>query len=762
MKGIAHRRLAAALFLYLILFAAPFLLPAFQLWQHLLVAVAVLAAGVATLFSGRARRRKAQAAAALLLVAAAVCAAVLYSQLFLQHKVEKYQTLIDGQSHEAVGYVSDVLYEKSYGSSYYITLVSIDGEKADGGLSLSVPFAGELAPYEEISFSCVFSANDAEYDSYLKSEGIVISASAEDFEVVGTHRRSPLFWMGSVRDWIAGNFETYIGGREAGFAAALLTGDRSALDGQIRLAYRRLGISHILAVSGLHLSVIVGGADFLMRKLTFPKRKKNVLLIVMTVFFAMLCGFSASVTRAAVMLGLFYLGELIGERSDSLTSLMFAAALIVTVYPYSVYDAGLWLSFLATLGIVVVRPFLDGLFAGGELRGRKSVLNRVLRFFVSMLVMTFTATFFTMPVTYLLYGGISLVSPLANLVFVPLTELILYLLVFLTVFSFLPFIPSLLGSVSRFFIALSVDAAERISDFEGIYLSIRYPFAVYILIFLVAGIMAVLLAKRLNPGWMLAVFLVCTVAFGGAFAVFRGMTGDTVKVFVESDGKNDAVGLVCGGKSILIDIGNGGYAVPSQAVDSFADYYECELDMLVLTHLHSYHVGTVKKLADKIKIHHVLLPEPETDRDSETANAILDALDGICDVSFYPRDGDSYLECGRVRLYLPDYLTISRSAHPIVAFYAEIDEYGGAFLYAGSAAFEAEPVLKRLDETAVVICGSHGPVLKNIFDASCLSGAEYVVFTNRDIAFYTETWRIPGKITFIEEGKSRIDLSYEE
>lgn len=83
--------------------------------------------------------------------------------------------------------------------------------------------------------------------------------------------------------------------------------------------------------------------------------------------------------------------------------------------------------------------------------------------------------------------------------------------------------------------------------------------------------------------------------------------------------------------------------------------------------------GTVRKLADKMKIHYVLLPEPETEGDSQAAEAILAALDGICDVSFYPRDGSSYLECGSLKLHLPDYLTLSRSVHPIIAFYAEID-----------------------------------------------------------------------------------------
>lgn len=763
MNVTAHKRLAAILLSYILLFSAPFLLPEMRLWQLLLAAGLLIGANSVFLFFGRRKESRRRAFAVLALVLTAVCAALLYGWSFSKNRIEKYQVLADGEEHNAVGYVSDVLCEKPYGSSYYIKLISVDGEKANGKISLSIPFAGELSPYEEISFSCVFSENEADYDSYLKSKGVVISGAAEDFTVTGAHRRGFLSWAENIRAWIAENFETYIGGREAGFATALLTGNRDALDGQIRLAYKRLGLSHILAVSGLHLSVIVGGADFLMRKLTVSKRKKNVFLLVLILFFAMICGFSSSVTRAAIMLGLFYLAELLGERSDSLTSLVFAVALILIVRPFSVYDAGLWLSFLATLGIITISPFLDGLFTGKAAHGRRhSVFVGILRSMVSLLVMTLTATFFTMPVTYLLYGGVSLISPFANLVFVPLTEIILYLLVFLTIFSFLPFVPALLGSVCRFLISFSTGIAEKISDIEGIYISIRYPFAGFIIAMLVISVTAVLLVKKLNPGWMLAVFLVCAVAFGGAYAVFDSMSGDAVKVFVESDGKSDAVGFVCGGKTILIDIGTGGYAVPSQAADSFADYYECEIDMLVLTHLHSYHAGTVRKLADKMKIHYVLLPEPETEGDSQAAEAILAALDGICDVSFYPRDGSSYLECGSLKLHLPDYLTLSRSVHPIIAFYAEIDGDNPAFVYAGASAFELSSVSELSADSAVVVCGVHGPVVKNIFDPSCFSGVEYVVFVDKETAHYTELDRIMSKVLFMEDIDGRLDLSYEK
>ena len=764
MNVIKEKRLAAILLIAIALFGAVFLMPWIPrvfFWLSAALTAGLLA--FVLLFRAHGRERR-MALVISLLAAAVFTASVGYGLWFRTEKIESYTALADGETHTAQGYISDVLYEKPYGSAYYVELMSVDGLPAGGKVSLSIPFAGELVPYDEISFTGVFTENEAEYDSYSKSRGVVICAESEEFQVTGVHKRDLSDLTDRIVGWISDRFNADIGGEEAGFATALLTGNRENLNGQTRLAYNRLGISHILAVSGLHLSVIVGGADFLLRKLTFPKRKKNLLLIAITFFFALICGFTASVMRAAVMLSIYYAADLFGERSDTLTSLCLAVALILFVRPFSVYDAGLWLSFLSTLGIVTVGPFLDGLFPQRrKSRGVLSVFLRILHSFVGLLVMTFTATFFTLPVTYLLYGGVSLISPLANLVFVPLTELILYLLVLMTVLCFLPFLPAFLGGICRGLIAFADDAALAFSDIEGIYISIRYPFAIYIIAALVIGTTAILFIKRLNPGWVLAVFLVCTTAFGISYAVFEGMTGENVKVFVQSDGKNDMVGFVSGGKSILVDIGNGGYALPSEAAEALADYYECEIDLLVLTHLHSYHAGTLKKLADKIKIHQILLPEAESDREVQTVSSILSVLDGVCDVSFYPRDGCSFVECGKLQIFLPDNQMLSRSEHPVIAFSAKIVGYERtAFVYAGSSSYEREGTEAMSEGAAVVFRGAHGPVMKNIFDPSCLADSDYVIFGSEDLVFYTETDSISAEILLFGEENKRISFSYEE
>lgn len=115
-----------------------------------------------------------------------------------------------------------------------------------------------------------------------------------------------------------------------------------------------------------------------------------------------------------------------------------------------------------------------------------------------------------------------------------------------------------------------------------------------------------------------------------------------------------------------------------------------------------------------------------------------------------------------LKLHLPDYLALSRSVHPVVAFYAEIGGDSSAFVYAGVSAFELSSVSALSENAAVVVCGTHGPIMKNIFAPSCFSGAEYVVFIDKETARYTELDRIMSKVLFMEDTDGRLDLSYEK
>ncbi len=677
-----------------------------------------------------------------------------FSEWFVNKNLTPAKAYTDKNMHLVTAAVEDVRYEKAYGSAYVLSLESVDGKSYVVGALFDVPFAGALAVGDRIEFESILEPISDEYEYYHRSRGILLTMTAEDFTYLDSEPREPKLFE-RIRIRISENFEKHIGGTSADYATALLTGDRDDLDGQIRLAYQRLGISHVLAVSGMHFSVIIGGFDFLLRLLTFPRRKKNLILILFSFIFAGICGFSASILRALVMFCMYYIADNLGEKSDSLTSLSFAAASIVTANPWAVYDAGFWLSVLSTLGILLIMPSLQKFLhqmLGSTRKGNHFVRlgKKFICALVCMIAMNFTALFFTMPVTYLLYGGISLISPLANLIFIPLTELILYLLIALTIFGFIPIVAPCLGAVCRFLIETADALALSMSDLHDIYISIRYPFAIYILLAMIVGICIVLFVGEFRVRKMFAVFLASMLVFGICFGVYTKQGENMTNLYLHTDGKSDVLGLIDDGEVLLIDITTGGKRVPKQASETLADYYACEIDTYLVTHLHDHHAGTLKSLADDIKLHRILLPEAETEKDEEYIDAIQSTLDGSCELVFYQRNGAETVTVGDTTLTLPDYQMLSRSSHPAVFLSAKTEEVG-AWVYCGSASMEFSEHWDIVREYRTVIFGSHGPRVKNIFEDDCLADAELVLFTSEDTAKLIDLTKPQGKVAMVDE-----------
>lgn len=687
--------------------------------------------------------------ALVVLMLAASFASMLFGTFFVE-KTEKRASEYIGASHTAQGYITDIHYDEPYGASYEAVLTEIGGTKTEIGAVITIPFSCGFSEGDTISVSGIFEKPEGEDSLYRKADGILLAVSAEFAEKTGISEKNTFQFFENVRTWIKTNFEKNMENDTAGFASALLTGDRSSLAGGIRLAFMRLGISHLLAVSGLHLSIFVGGADMLLSLLTVPKKKKNWILIAFSVFFACVCGLSSSVLRAAIMLSIYYLADILGEKSDPVTSLFFALSAILTARPASVYDVGLWLSFLSTFGILTVMPVLNFSFFPKMPR----ILRKICRFLLASLAMTLTATFFTMPVTYLVFGDISLVSPLANLLFVPLIQILLYLLVLLTVFGLIPFIAPLLSGFSSFLIESIVSLAQRLSDIKDIYISIRYPFAVYIIAALAIGILIVLFSKKLRPAWIFAVFLFCTLAFGCAYGIYRNINADISYVYLQTDGKSDVIGIVSGGETALVDISTGGSAMPEEAYKDLADFYECEIDAYILTHYHSYHANTLRKLSENIKIHKLLLPIPLTENDEKYYRDILIALDQNTEIALYETGEETI---GAITLFLPERAFLKRSAHPVISFSATIGENGKRFSYLSSSALEITK-----PEAEVIILGAHGPIEKHIFDASLLQSAEITVFSEKKTADLTETEHIGGTFFFAEEYGGYFRIAFAE
>ena len=739
MKATEGKRLVSILGAYIGIFSLCVLVPqthAYIVW----LCLAIEALFSAVLFFRENRRSFLWKKAILaVLMAISVVSACIRGADFYEKTELAASRYTDGEIHTASGYVTQIVYEENYGSFYQVQLLTLDGQETKLGSMLSVPYRGEYAVGDILSFEGVFSPPEEDYVIYRKADGIFLSTEAETALRMGEQEMKAANFLERIRFGMKTNFERYIGKEEAGFATAVMTGNRENLSARIRLAFTRIGISHVLAVSGLHLAIVIGGLDFLFRGLAVPRKAKNVILILCSCLFACVCGLSASIIRAAIMLSLYYFSDTIGERNDSMTSLFVAIFFIILFRSSAVYDIGMWMSFLATFGILLTAPLLPRVV--GKTRHR--LLRKSAAFVLSVLCVTVSASFFTLPVTALAFGGISAISPLANLLFIPLIQIVLYLLVGLAALGAVPVLASPIGRAAQTLIAFVIETSEKLSDIKGVYVSLRYPFVPWVIAVLIAGILAVIAIRSLRARCIFAVFAFCLCFYVSGYFGYARLHRDSAYVYLQTDGKSDAVGIVSRNQAVIVDISTGGYAVLGEAVERMEALGACEIDTLVLTHYHPYHANSIRKLTERVKLRRVLLPEPTTEKETEYYLKLRERLDGFVEIGMYPTDETQSLQIGNAVLTLTETEYLKRSTHPIVRFTVSVGETGVSYLGESAAELGASDC-----GDSVVIFGSNGPNIKNYIDPAPFIGAETVVFADGSHAALTDTGALGGDVVF--------------
>lgn len=226
----------------------------------------------------------------------------------------------------------------------------------------------------------------------------------------GTQKRSyyadGIFLRGSLKNTLFSNMEY----DEAATVAAITIGDRSYFSDEFYSNIKKAGVSHVMVVSGMHLSVIVGLTAFFIKKHFYNKYLRAIVMFATVLFMAAVCGFTKSILRAGFC-SLFVAASILSERDNTAeNSLGGAAALLFIISPFTIFSVSFQLSFLSTLGIVsVAMPCLD------FIKERKLLKTGAAYAFASAIFVTLSATLFTLPVSIYTFGYISNVSVFTNL-----------------------------------------------------------------------------------------------------------------------------------------------------------------------------------------------------------------------------------------------------------------------------------------------------------------------------------------------------------
>ncbi len=516
---------------------------------------------------------------------------------------------LDGTTTAATVTVTDFSYETDYG-------IAADGEITVEGKTYKVRFylneKKDLAPGTAVTgeFSFRYTALGGSQDAtghpgegmylLLYQRGDVALQEAQEQQL----QYYPAIWRRALLTKIDEIFPA----DTAGFTKALLLGDRSGIDYETNTAFKLSGISHIIAVSGLHVSILFG----LLYTLTLRRRWLATLIgIPALLLFAAIVGFTPSITRACIMQILMLLAMVTDREYDPPTALSFAVLVMLGVNPMTVTSVSFQLSVGCMAGIFLfngrISAWLQDKKRLGSAKG-SGLLPRLKRWFITSVSVTVSASVLTTPLVALYFGTVSLVSILTNLLTLWVIALIFYGIILTLLLGFL--VPTLAGLIAaaiswpmRYVLAVS----GLLADFP---LSAVYTQSIYI-VFWLAGVYI-----------MLGVFLLCREKYPFVFVslavislCFALMAGwlepltDELRVTVLHVGQGQCILLQSDGKTYMVDCGGDS---DTEAADIAAEYLLSQgisrLNGIILTHYDADHAAGVEHLLTRVDTDALFLP----------------------------------------------------------------------------------------------------------------------------------------------------------
>lgn len=462
-----------------------------------------------------------------------------------------------------------------------------------------------------------------DYRGYLRGRGYTRTGTVrarDDLEVIRSEASlldalvvTPL--RRHVREAIRQN----LSGDPAALVEGVLLGDKSGVSDPVREAFSRSGVSHVLAVSGLHVGLVAGGAFFLARSVGGGAVVCGVSTSIVVWVYALITGLPASVVRAASVACLVVWARACRVQISALNALGLAGLLILVFRPFDLLSLGFQLSFAATGGILLLyRPITDLLAFGGGYRWRTWV--------AMPLSVSVAAQLSTMPLIVAAFGQVSVIATLANLVVVPLMSGAVGIGLLTVVAAGVSVdLAAILNGANWAALSASLWLAHRLAAPEWAAVSVVAPSLSSTVVFVCA--LLILVESVRASRWCSTLVIVGLVAAN--VSVWRTVIPeDRLIVRVIDVGQGDAILLSFpNGRQMLVDGGIAGFGQDAgdRAILPLLRYLGISrLDAVVASHPHADHVGGLVTILDRVEVGHYL--ESGQYYGSATAGRIQDLI----------------------------------------------------------------------------------------------------------------------------------------
>lgn len=392
------------------------------------------------------------------------------------------------------GVVSERLKPNEYDEKYYLEVKSVNRQPATGTLLVTVPkdnfaktlHAGDVL-YVAAELQPIATARNPyqfDYAAYMEKQNVFHQVKLKENYIIAGQEKDFNYHIQRLRDRLIGSFSIHhFKPQTLQVINALLFGQRQDMDKETADSYTAAGVVHILAISGLHFALLFWALSRILNPLKrMPKMGRAghfIAVLALMWGFAFITGLSASVVRSVVMFTIIMAGDALNRRGNIYNSLSVSMLILLLAKPAFLFDVGFQLSYLAVFFIVALQPVYNNL--------RKSK-HKPLQWVKDTVAISLIVQVGVLPLTLYYFNQFPLLFLVANVVVIPLSNLVLGLGILTLLLNFtIPTVAVWVGKALEFTITVMNGFIKRVASFDSLVLK-DIPFTLLLNVLLYVAI----------------------------------------------------------------------------------------------------------------------------------------------------------------------------------------------------------------------------------------------------------------------------------
>lgn len=433
------------------------------------------------------------------------------------------------------------------------------------------------------------------YKQYLKTKKIIGTVELEKAKILKSSNGS---FIHNIQKYIKDTINGILTDEEGNLLLAILLGDKDKLSEDIQESFKTSNLSHMLAVSGAHVSYMVLGLTYVLQNSIIGKKNGKIVCIIFLLFFMAITNFTPSVTRACIMAILTLFSGIIYRKSDVYTNISVAALITLIFNPYSLLDLGFQLSYGGTIGIIIFIKRIQ----------EKKSNSKVINYIKQMALVSVYANIIIIPIMMYHFNTVSLTFIISNIMASPILGIIvitgfLFIIASITVKPLTRLIAIFIKPILSILIKISQICSKL--PFSSILVVTPYIFNV---ISYYAIILYCIKSKKNNKCKIIICLLIVLILINFIIYIFP----QKLRIFFIDVGQGDSTLIITPDKkTVLIDGGGSdSFDVGEKVLLPYLlDRRILKIDYVLISHFDTDHCGGILTIMEKVKVKNIIISE---------------------------------------------------------------------------------------------------------------------------------------------------------